>query len=247
MTASAGAGSRGRRYPSADPRRVPDTRATPEQGGPPASPRIRRRCPDGTARESGPLLGGATMRTLLLGVVVLAMGARAGEPAAAGVEAEQRASWTFGAQGRVVGLFAGGYDTSPAFGLAFDVRMELGRLLLDAAAGLLIPSFFHGELDPNLTMGAPFGHLAAAGFRNLHETAAAYLGGGLEVRYQLATGTPGLVPFAEAGVMLWRHGTTRLHVEVRVGQDVLPVTTHTEVSTRSAYPTELGLGLGVGW
>lgn len=176
-------------------------------------------------------------------VAVLA-GALGAEPAEEVVR--RSPEWTFGVQARgVVGL-TGGLSASGAAALGFEARVELGRLLVGAGAGWLGPAAWCGP--PAACLGDPFVHASAAALLNPDDVAAVSLGAGLEARLLVGSGTVGLVPLVEVAVLLWRHGPTRLTVDLRAGQHVLPVAVPSDlVRWVTVYPTEVSLGVTVGW
>lgn len=183
------------------------------------------------------------MRTRWLAVLVVAAGAGAAQPA----PAAPVGTWTLGAQTRLLETFADGQATSPAYSLGFDARVELSRLLLDAAAGVVVPPVVDGALTPGLAPGAVFAHAAAAVLLNPADPAAVYLGVSVESRFHLAARTLALLLSGEVGLMLWRGAAQRLYVELRAGPNLLPVTIAGAPWGDSVYPVEVALGVGVGW
>jgi hypothetical protein len=166
--------------------------------------------------------------------------------AAQAVAAERGPSWTLGLQARMTGGLVASLAPGVSGSLGFESRFELGRLLVSGGAGWLAPaSFCQG---PALCVGGPFLHASVAALLNPDDPAAVWLGAGLEPRLLLASGTVGFVPFAEAGVLLWRQRTTRLSVDARVGQNVLPVLLPSDlVKSVTVYPTEVSVGVTLGW
>ena len=157
------------------------------------------------------------------------------------------AEWTLGPKTQVLGLFAFGHQSMPALSLGFDARLELSRLSLDATAGLILPASPALEPGRELSPRALFAHASASVLVNPDDVATCYLGAGIEPRLLLPSLTVALVPSAEVGVLLWRHGSTRLGLELRVGQNLLPVFVLTQLRRDGVYPTEVALGVAVGW
>jgi hypothetical protein len=163
--------------------------------------------------------------------------------AAHAAAADHAPSWSLGLQARMTGGLVASLAPGVSGSLGFESRMEFGRLLVGAGAGWLAPgSFCQG---PALCAGGPFLHASVGALLNPDDPAAVWLGAGLEPRLMLASGTVGLVPFAEVGVLLWRQRTTRLSVDARAGQNVLPVLMPSDlVKWVTVYPTEVSVTFG---
>jgi hypothetical protein len=75
----------------------------------------------------------------------------------------------------------------------------------------------------------------------------------------MSSSVTNLAPYAQGGLMFFRESSTRLYLDLRVAQNVLPVgfneNSHYDSATDSytstpslrLYPTELTLHVGVGW
>lgn len=151
-----------------------------------------------------------------------------------------------GVQARVLAPFAVGYTTSPALSLGFDGRFERDWYFIEASAGFIIPASSMGSgSSSQLSVNGIFVSAGAAFYLSQSDIAP-YLGLGIEPRLSLFSGlSVGLAPYAQLGLMLFRQSSTRLYAELRVAQNVLPV--RASYSAQESYPTELGVGLGVGF
>lgn len=150
-----------------------------------------------------------------------------------------------GIQARVLSPFAVGHTTSPALSLGFDGRFERDGYFIEASAGFIIPASSMGNSSNQLSTNGLFVSAGAAFYLSQSDIAP-YLGLGIEPRLSLFSGlSVGLAPYAQLGLMLFRQSSTRLYAELRVAQNVLPV--RTTYSAQESYPTELGVGLGLGF
>lgn len=151
--------------------------------------------------------------------------------------------------------FAKGLKLEPALSLQFDGRLEGEVYFLEFGVGGMLPS---GATDGR-SMGSLFAEFGAS-YYLMDEGVSPYVGAGV-VPQILFTGFDvivGLAPYAQIGVMLFRESSSRLYIELRAAQNVLPLrkTTketnpvtyqETTVSEDKYFPTEVTLGIGIGW
>jgi hypothetical protein len=125
---------------------------------------------------------------------------------------------------------------------------------LEFGVGLNLPPV---ESEKRYSYGGVYADLGA-NFYLTNDSSAPYLGFGVMPRL-MSRQVTNLAPYAQAGYMFFRESSTRLYIDFRAAQNVLPVgfggNTHTDSATgatttdpeRNLYPTELALHLGIGW
>jgi hypothetical protein len=149
-----------------------------------------------------------------------------------------------GLQVRVLAPLARGYETRPAMSLGFDGRFERERYFIEVGAGFIVPSTLIGSSsNSTVSVGGIFLN-GGVSFYLTDGDIAPYAGLGIEPRIVFSSSPIALAPYVQVGVMLWRQSSTRLYAELRVAQNVLPVSPD---GRQAVYPTELGLGVGIGW
>jgi hypothetical protein len=127
-------------------------------------------------------------------------------------------------------------QVNPIAGLAFDIRLDRERYFIELGAGVLIPAMVS-------TQAASYGGLGlevGASYYLSDADISAYVGGGLQPRLIFSGSVVNFAPYAQLGVMFWRQSSTRLYVDLRVSQNVLPV-------GEGLYPTEIVGQVGLGW
>jgi len=137
--------------------------------------------------------------------------------------------------------------------LAFDLRYETEWYLLEFGAGLTLSS--GGSYQDLNTIFAEF-----SGNRYLLDADnSPYIGIGVSPRVLISSsnynssGRVGIAPFLQVGYMFFRASRTRLYVDLRATQNLVALQYYDacglyySCSSRSVYPTELGLYVGIGW
>lgn len=141
-----------------------------------------------------------------------------------------------------IGVPVGAEPFNPIGGIAFNARFEQEKYFIEVGLGVLIPA----TLTPGL---ASYGGLSAELGASAYLTGGdlgLYVGGGLQPRILVSSTVLGLAPYGQVGLMFARQSSTRLYVEARVSQNVLPVA-RALGSPASLFPTELTAQVGVGW
>lgn len=146
----------------------------------------------------------------------------------------------------------------------FDMRLEGQNYFLEFAAGLMLPSNLGSDDydDGNdSSVGGLVGQLGASYYLT-HTSVSPYVGGGLSPRLIFGDYTgAGLTVGGQFGLMFMRHASTRIYIEARLDQNVLPLgrdydgghydsETGTYVSDDrggDVFPTELSFAAGIGW
>jgi hypothetical protein len=125
---------------------------------------------------------------------------------------------------------------SPFATLGFAARREGGSYFTEVGAGAMTPASTSGTQG----YGGVYAEIGAS-YYLLNASVSPYVGGGVSPRLMLggASGI-GVAPYLQGGVMLMRQAKTRVYADVRVAQNVLPVTSGT-------FPTEATLQIGVGF
>jgi hypothetical protein len=136
-------------------------------------------------------------------------------------------------------------QVNPLGGLSFNARLEQERYFIELGVGFAVPAV------TNLS-AASYGGLTTelgASYYLTDGDIAPYIGGGVQPRIFFSGSVLNLAPYAQVGLMLWRQSSTRLYVDARVSQNVLPVARNYSLGGTSTnlYPTEVGVQIGVGW
>jgi hypothetical protein len=132
---------------------------------------------------------------------------------------------------------------SPIGSVGFDGRLERERYFLEFGAGILVPA------APNASMrsayGGAYAELGAAYFVTEGDVALS-VGGGVLTRALLSPQfSLNLAPYVQGGVTFSRDSSTRLYADVRIAQNVLPMSFG--YSAAEVFPTEVGLQVGIGF
>jgi hypothetical protein len=149
-----------------------------------------------------------------------------------------------------------GHDISPMMNAGFALRVEGNHHFLEFGVGLILPA--NAGEDARLSYGGVYGDIGA-NFYLSHTSTSPYLGFGVMPRL-MSSEVTNLAPYGQAGLMFFRESSTRMYLDLRVAQNVLPVGfggggEHYDAETGSyastpplrLYPTELTLHVGVGW
>jgi hypothetical protein len=155
----------------------------------------------------------------------------------------------------VVLPFAPDLDTAPMLLGQFDMRLEGRSYFIEFAAGLMLPSQFDGS-ESRASIGGLVGQLGASYYLS-HTSVSPYVGGGLSPRLIFGDyNGAGLTVGGQFGLMFMRQASTRIYIEVRLDQNVLPLSTdygsydeypYEEISSDDVFPTELSFAVGIGW
>jgi hypothetical protein len=158
------------------------------------------------------------------------------------------------------------HSFDPYISAQFDGRWEQERYFLEFGAGfLLTPSVQSG--DNTTRIG---GLLAEVGGSYYLSTSniSPYIGGGILPRILFkrtgrrpSNSGANLALFGQTGLMFFRESSTRLYVDLRLAQNVIPWPTPNtddcddgyyssdceDMDTTKYYPLEVGLAVGIGW
>lgn len=143
-----------------------------------------------------------------------------------------------------------GHEISPMMNAGFALRVEGNRHFLEFGVGLMLPA---AASDSNkLAYGGVYGEIGA-NFYLAQSSTSPYVGFGVMPRL-MSQQITNLAPYGQAGLMFFRESSTRMYVDLRVAQNVLPVGFSqsgrygsTTSTSQDLYPTELTLHVGVGW
>jgi hypothetical protein len=155
----------------------------------------------------------------------------------------------------------------PSVGLMFDGRLEGKQYFLEFGVGFLIPPSL-GDAERHAEIGGLIAEIGAS-YYLAHTSVSPYIGGGITPRlialdHALYSGEghagANVALYAQAGLMFMRESSSRVYVDFRIGQNVMPLRysgycDSYEVSygecrntgRGSYYPLELGLEAGIGW
>lgn len=160
---------------------------------------------------------------------------------------------------KVMGLKAGltyplGYGESiaPMMSVGFDGRLESRHYFIEFGVGFTVPAVRDRERD--LAYGGLYSELGF-NYYLTDSNFSPYVGGGVLPRL-MSESVTNFALFGQGGLMFFRESSTRLYMDLRVAQNVLPVrfshyTTDQNGATyfdeRRVYPTEFTFAAGVGW
>lgn len=161
-----------------------------------------------------------------------------------------------GVRTAVVFPFAPDLDTAPMLLGQFDMRLEGQDYFIEFAAGLMLPSRFGGDGDSG-RVGGLVGQLGASYYLT-HTSVSPYIGAGASPRLVFGDYSGAALALGgQVGLMFMRQASTRIYVEARLDQNVLPLSTdydHYDSTTGDytedgddIYPTELSIAVGIGW
>ncbi|HEY8942808.1 MAG TPA: hypothetical protein VIM73_01045 [Polyangiaceae bacterium] len=159
---------------------------------------------------------------------------------------------------KVVGVKAGitmplgyGEEIAPMMSVGFNGRYEGASHFLEFGVGMTIPA---NSSEYDMSYGGLYAELGANLYLS-NTSVSPYLGGGVLPRLAGKEYT-NLAAFGQGGLMFFRESSSRLYVDLRVAQNVLPIVFHENVTTESGtvvqedeklYPTEFTVSLGVGF
>jgi hypothetical protein len=149
------------------------------------------------------------------------------------------------------------HEPAPMLLGQFDLRLEGQNYFIEFAVGLMLPSDFD-DAEDKVSIGGLVGQLGASYYLT-HTSVSPYVGAGLSPRliggdYSGAALTVG----GQFGVMFMRQASTRIYIEGRFDQNVLPLSTdlsgyydangnYTEPDNDDVFPQEFSIAAGIGW
>jgi len=111
-----------------------------------------------------------------------------------------------------------GSEVAPMMSAAFDLRLENITHFIEFGIGFTVPA---GDYD--YSYGGLFLDLGG-NFYLSHTSTAPYVGFGLMPRLMSDDSVANLLVYAQGGVMMFRESSTRLYADLRVGQNLIPMT-----------------------
>lgn len=153
----------------------------------------------------------------------------------------------------VVLPFAPGFDTSPGLLAQFDARLEGRTYFVEFAGGFLFPSRFDSDGE-RISVGGLIGHIGGSLYLS-HTSVSPYVGAAVSPRLLFGDyNGGGLAAGGQIGLMFMREASTRLYVELRIDQSLVPMSVRTysgafgrDPDRTDVFPTELSLAAGIGW
>jgi hypothetical protein len=161
---------------------------------------------------------------------------------------------------KVMGIKAGltyplgyGNDITPMMSFGFDGRLESRTYFIEFGAGFTVPASSADERD--LAYGGVYSDLGFSYYLT-DSNVSPYIGGGVLPRL-MSSSVTNFAVYGQGGLMFFRESSTRLYMDLRVAQNVLPVrfndydydaVTGTDYADeKRLYPTEFTFSVGVGW
>ena len=146
-----------------------------------------------------------------------------------------------------------GEELAPMMSAAFDLRLENANNFIEFGIGFTVPAgnYDYGYGGLFLDIGGNF-YLS-------HTSTSPYVGFGVMPRLMSSDTIANLLVYGQGGLMFFREASTRLYVDLRVGQNLIPVTFSGEEydpDTGMAlpdsdpvklFPTEFTLSIGMGF
>jgi len=109
-------------------------------------------------------------------------------------------------------------ELAPMMSAAFDLRLESQNSFIEFGLGFTVPA---GDYD--YQYGGLFLDIGGNLYLS-HTSTAPYVGFGVMPRLMSSDSIANLLVYAQGGVMLFRESSTRFYADLRVGQNVIPVT-----------------------
>jgi hypothetical protein len=137
---------------------------------------------------------------------------------------------------------------SQMLSIQFDGRFEGETYFLEFGAGFMVPR----NDDEDVSYGALFAEFGGSKYLT-NESISPYIGIGVSPRIVFANDILGVAPYAQVGLMTMRESSTRAYIDLRIAQNVMPITEVTydyddyEEHREEHYPTEITIALGMGW
>ncbi|MDP3152002.1 MAG: hypothetical protein Q8N23_04995 [Archangium sp.] len=141
-----------------------------------------------------------------------------------------------------LGAFSADTTVNPLGSIAFNARLEQERFFIEFGVGALIPAVVNASSTSYGGITAEVG----ASYYLTDGDVSPYLGAGVQPRIVFGGSVFNLAPYAQAGLMLARQSSTRIYFDLRVAQNVLPVSNGFSMAS-GVYPTELTGAVGIGW
>ena len=162
----------------------------------------------------------------------------------------------FGIRTGFVLAVAADIETVPSLLVQFDGRLENPTYFLEFGLGVMVP----GDRDRELSVLGLVGQIGASYYLT-DGNIAPYVGAGFAPRLMVGNiEGAGLTGNAQFGVMFMRMASSRLYVELRVDQHLLPLEwdgdhgRYDEITGQYVYddretiwPTEFSIAAGIGW
>jgi hypothetical protein len=144
---------------------------------------------------------------------------------------------------------------APQMSGAFDLRLESGMHFIEIGVGLTFATS-----DYRYSYGGLWGDIGGS-FYLTEGSTAPYVGFGMMPRLMSGDGSSiaNLAAYAQGGLMFFRESSTRMYTDLRVAQNLLPVTfggrevwdnttmTYSTTDKKSLFPTELTVSVGMGF
>jgi hypothetical protein len=150
--------------------------------------------------------------------------------------------------------YASGYDLDTMLSFQFDGRFESDRYFLEFGAGAILPA----STDGRRRYGGLFAEFGASAYLGPLGSPL-YLGGGVSPRIFASSNDGGVraAAYGQIGVMFMRTSSTRLYAELRASQNLIAMNLgggatvapngSYQPSSKTVYPTEIALQVGIGW
>lgn len=148
----------------------------------------------------------------------------------------------------------GGEDIAPMMSFGFDGRLEGESYFLEIGAGFIVPSRNH---ENRLSYGGLYSDIGASLYLT-NTSVSPYVGLGVLPRL-VGIDITNLAAYAQVGAMFFRESSSRIYIDLRVAQNVMPVGfnrsyeydpatgTTTGGGDTELYPLEWTLSVGMGW
>jgi hypothetical protein len=148
----------------------------------------------------------------------------------------------------------GGEDIAPMMSFGFDGRLEGESYFLEIGAGFLVPN---GDNEDRLSYGGVYADLGGSVYLT-NTSVSPYVGLGVLPRL-VGIDITNFAAYAQVGAMFLRQSSSRIYVDLRASQNVMPVgfnqpyqydaTTGTTSGgdDLELYPLEWTLSVGMGW
>jgi hypothetical protein len=148
-----------------------------------------------------------------------------------------------------------GNEIAPMMNFGFNGRLESRSYFVEFGVGFTIPAMTEEEGETELAYGGLYSELGFNYYLG-DSNVSPYVGGGVLPRL-MGRSITNFAPFGQGGLMFFRESSTRLYLDLRIAQNVLPVRfsnssydgitgVYTE-EDRRLYPTEFTFSAGVGW
>jgi hypothetical protein len=151
-----------------------------------------------------------------------------------------------------------GQSIAPSMSIGFDGRLEGESYFIEFGAGFTVPTSF--DDDDKDSIGGLYTEFGGS-YYLANKNISPYIGLGVSPRIYggFDDGGARIGLWGQIGVMFFRMSSTRLYVDARVTQNVVPykkteypdgtwnTPSDSEPDAESIYPTEFALAVGIGW